>query len=41
MKAAGIVTLGTGLLDPDFPWHRQGAGLGGVRVEKASELEGG
>jgi len=39
MKAAGIVTFGTDLLDPDFAGIAQSAGLFGVRVEKASELE--
>jgi len=39
MKAAGIVTFGTDLVDPDFTGIAQAAGLFGVRVEKASELE--
>jgi pyruvate dehydrogenase (quinone) len=39
MKAAGIVTFGTDLLDPDFTGIARSAGLFGVRVEKASELE--
>jgi pyruvate dehydrogenase (quinone) len=39
MKAAGIPTFGTGLLDPDFTGIARSAGLFGVRVEKASELE--
>jgi pyruvate dehydrogenase (quinone) len=39
MKAAGIVTFGTDLLDPDFAGIARSAGLLGVRVEKASELE--
>jgi pyruvate dehydrogenase (quinone) len=39
MKAAGIPTFGTGLLDPDFTGIARSAGLLGIRVEKASELE--
>ena len=39
MKAAGIPTYGTDLLDPDFTGIAQAAGLFGVRVEKASELD--
>jgi pyruvate dehydrogenase (quinone) len=39
MKAAGIVTFGTDLVDPDFSGIARSAGLLGVRVEKASELE--
>jgi pyruvate dehydrogenase (quinone) len=39
MKAAGIPTFGTDLLDPDFTGIARSAGLFGVRVEKASELE--
>jgi pyruvate dehydrogenase (quinone) len=39
MKAAGIVTFGTDLVDPDFSGIARSAGLFGVRVEKASELE--
>src|ERR1700730_6206426 len=39
MKAAGIVTYGTDLVDPDFAGIARSAGLFGVRVEKASELE--
>jgi pyruvate dehydrogenase (quinone) len=39
MKAAGIVTFGTDLLDPDFTGIARSAGLFGARVEKASELE--
>jgi pyruvate dehydrogenase (quinone) len=39
MKAAGIPTFGTDLVDPDFTAIARGAGLFGVRVEKASELD--
>jgi pyruvate dehydrogenase (quinone) len=39
MKAAGIVSFGTDLVDPDFTGIARAAGLFGVRVEKASELE--
>jgi pyruvate dehydrogenase (quinone) len=39
MKAAGIVTFGTDLVDPDFTGIARSAGLFGARVEKASELE--
>ena len=39
MKAAGIVTYGTDLSNPDFAGIAQAAGLFGVRVEKAGELE--
>jgi pyruvate dehydrogenase (quinone) len=39
MKAAGIATFGTDLVDPDFTGIARAAGLFGVRVEKASELE--
>ena len=39
MKAAGIVSFGTDLVDPDFTAIARGAGLFGVRVEKASELD--
>ena len=39
MKAAGIVTYGTSLVNPDFAGIARSAGLFGVRVEKASELE--
>ncbi|MGD0377753.1 MAG: ubiquinone-dependent pyruvate dehydrogenase [Streptosporangiaceae bacterium] len=39
MKAAGIVTYGTDLDNPDFAGLAQAAGLFGVRVEKAGELE--
>jgi pyruvate dehydrogenase (quinone) len=39
MKAAGIVTYGTDLVDADFAAIARAAGLFGVRVEKASELD--
>ena len=39
MEAAGIVTYGTDLDNPDFAGIAQAAGLFGVRVEKAGELE--
>jgi pyruvate dehydrogenase (quinone) len=39
MKAAGIVTYGTDLDNPDFAAIAQAAGLFGVQVTKASELE--
>ena len=39
MKAAGIVTFGTDLVDPDFTGIARSAGLFGARVEKAGELE--
>ena len=39
MKAAGIVTFGTDLDNPDFAGIAQSAGLFGARVEKAGELE--
>lgn len=39
MKAAGIVTYGTDLLDPDFAGIARPAGLFGARVEVADELE--
>ena len=39
MKAAGIVTYGTDLSNPDFAGIARAAGLFGVRVEKAGELE--
>jgi pyruvate dehydrogenase (quinone) len=39
MKAAGIVSFGTDLVDPDFAGIARAAGLSGVRVEKASELD--
>ena len=40
MKAAGIVTYGTDLDNPDFAAIATAAGLFGARVEKAEELEG-
>jgi len=39
MKAAGIVTYGTDLDNPDFAGMARAAGLFGVRVDKADELE--
>ena len=39
MKAAGIVNWGTDLDNPDFAGIAQAAGLFGVRVDKADELE--
>jgi len=39
MKAAGIPSFGTDLLDPDFAGIARAAGLFGARVEKASELD--
>ena len=39
MKAAGIVTYGTDLVDPDFAGIARSAGLFGARVETADELE--
>ena len=39
MKAAGIPSFGTDLLDPDFAGIARAAGLFGAQVEKASELE--
>jgi pyruvate dehydrogenase (quinone) len=39
MKAAGIVTYGTDLVDPDFAGIARSAGLYGARVETADELE--
>jgi len=39
MKAAGIPTFATDLLDPDFTGIARAAGLFGARVEKASDLE--
>jgi pyruvate dehydrogenase (quinone) len=41
MKAAGIVTYGTDLDNPDFAAIARGIGLFAARVEKASELEDG
>jgi pyruvate dehydrogenase (quinone) len=40
MKAAGIVTYGTDLDNPDFAGMARSAGLFGARVDKANELEG-
>ena len=40
MKAAGIVTFGTDLDNPDFAAIARAAGLFGVQVDKADELEG-
>ncbi|HTQ92943.1 MAG TPA: ubiquinone-dependent pyruvate dehydrogenase [Streptosporangiaceae bacterium] len=39
MKAAGIVTYGTELDNPDFAGIARAAGLFGARVDKAGELE--
>jgi pyruvate dehydrogenase (quinone) len=39
MKAAGFVTYGTDLDNPDFAAMARAAGLFGIRVEKAGELE--
>ena len=39
MKAAGIVSFGTDLANPDFTGIARAAGLFGARVEKASELD--
>ena len=39
MKAAGIVTYGTDLDNPDFAAIARAAGLFGARVEKAGDLE--
>jgi pyruvate dehydrogenase (quinone) len=39
MKAAGIVTYGTDLDNPDFAAIAQAAGLFGARVDKAGQLE--
>jgi pyruvate dehydrogenase (quinone) len=39
MKAAGIVTYATDLDNPDFAGIAQAAGLFGVRVDKAGDLE--
>ena len=40
MKAAGIVTYGTNLDNPDFAGIARAAGLFGARVDKADQLEG-
>jgi pyruvate dehydrogenase (quinone) len=40
MKAAGIVTYGTNLDNPDFAGIARAAGLFGARVEKAGQLAG-
>jgi pyruvate dehydrogenase (quinone) len=40
MKAAGIVTYGTDLDNPDFAAMARAAGLFGARVDKAEDLEG-
>src|SRR5258708_11981080 len=39
MKAAGIVTYGTDLDNPDFAGIARAAGLFGARVEQADQLE--
>jgi pyruvate dehydrogenase (quinone) len=39
MKAAGIVTYGTDLLDPDFAGIARAAGLFSARVDRAGDLE--
>ena len=39
MKAAGIVTYGTGLVNPDFAGIARAAGLFGAQADKAGELE--
>ena len=39
MKAGGIPSFGTDLIDPDFAGIARAAGLFGARVEKASELD--
>ena len=39
MKAAGIVTFGTDLDNPDFAGMARAAGLFGARVDKAGDLE--
>jgi pyruvate dehydrogenase (quinone) len=41
MKAAGIVTYGTDLDNPDFAGIARAAGLLGVQVDKAGDLEDG
>ena len=40
MKAAGFVTFGTGLDNPDFAGIARAAGLFGTRVEQTDQLEG-
>ena len=40
MKAAGVVTYGTDLDNPDFAGIARSAGLFGARVDKAGDLEG-
>lgn len=40
MKAAGIMNYGTDLENPDFAGIANAAGLLGVRVERAADLEG-
>ncbi|MGF0175208.1 ubiquinone-dependent pyruvate dehydrogenase [Streptomyces sp. Marseille-Q5077] len=40
MKAAGVVTYGTGLENPDFSALARAAGLHASRVRRADELEG-
>jgi pyruvate dehydrogenase (quinone) len=40
MKAAGVVTYGTDLDNPDFAGIARSVGLFGVQVDKADELEG-
>ncbi|AEA25655.1 Pyruvate dehydrogenase (cytochrome) [Pseudonocardia dioxanivorans CB1190] len=40
MKAAGIVNFGTDLENPDFAGIATAAGLFGVRVDRAADLEG-
>lgn len=40
MKAAGIVTFGTDLHNPDFAEVARSMGITGIRVEKAADLRG-
>ena len=40
MKAGGYLTDGTDLHNPDFAAIANAAGIKGIRVEKASELDG-
>lgn len=40
MKAAGFVTYGTGLDNPDFAAVARAMGIKGVRVERSADLEG-